>query len=75
VGGGFALLTGVANGSTNLLVMLSLVSMPASVFFPVMSALSLVLSTLASLLLFKERLLARQLVALLLGCVAVVLIN
>ena len=74
-GGGFALLTGIGNGATNLLVMLILVSLPASVFFPVLSALSLVLSTLASVFLFKERLLLRQLIALLLGCVAVVLIN
>ncbi len=66
---------GICNGVTNLLVMLVLVLLPASVFFPVLSALALILSTLASVFLFKERLLPRQFVALFLGCVALVLVN
>ncbi|MBE6792675.1 MAG: hypothetical protein E7534_04150 [Ruminococcaceae bacterium] len=66
---------GIFNGATNLLVMLTLVLIPASTFFPVLSALSLILSTLAAVFLFNERLVPRQFAALLLGCIALILIN
>ncbi len=67
---------GLCNGATNLFVML-LVSggMAASVMFPVISGGGLVLTTLLSVLVYRERLSLPQYVGLAMGTVSVVLMN
>ncbi len=69
-------LHGVANGVVNLFVMM-LVSrgMAASIMFPVISGGGILLTTLVSVLFYKEKLLPKQYVGLLLGTASVVLMN
>lgn len=71
-----AVLTGVCNGLTNLLVMVVVgVSVRAAVFFPVISAGGLVISYVISITFFKERFTVVQKVGILLGFFAVILLN
>jgi drug/metabolite transporter (DMT)-like permease len=71
-----AVLTGVCNGVTNLLVMIVVgVSISAAVFFPVISAGGLVISYVISVLFFKERFSGVQKLGILLGLVSVILLN
>lgn len=69
-------LNGAANGFTNLFVMV-LVSrgMAASIMFPVISGGGLILTSLISIFVYKERLSARQYIGLALGTVSVILMN
>ncbi len=70
------ILSGVANGMTNLFVML-LVSrgMSASIMFPVISGGGILLAGCLSLFVYKEPLSKKQILGLLLGTVSVVLMN
>ena len=71
-----AVLTGLCNGLTNLLVMVVVgVSISAAVFFPVISAGGLVISYVISVLFFKERFSNVQKLGILLGLVSVILLN
>ena len=72
----WAMLCGVANGLTNLLViLLNSRQVPASVIFPVISSGSLVLSFLYSILIIREKFTARQYVGFLAGAISVILLN
>lgn len=66
---------GILNGGVNLSVMVLGGRMSQAVIFPLISAGSNVLTVLASVTVFRERLSARQTVAVLLGTLSVVLIN
>lgn len=68
-------LNGIANGATNLLVMVALAFVPSSVFFPLISAGGIVLTFVFSLFLYKEKFIPRQIVGLLFGIVALVFLN
>lgn len=68
-------LCGVSNGLTNALVMASLSLIAASIFFPIISAGGLVCAFAASVLLYHEKFLPRQLVGLLCGVGALVFLN
>ena len=68
-------LSGIANGTVNLLVMILATRMGASVMFPVISAGGIILSWCVSRFLYKERLTAKQNLALVFGICAVVLMN
>lgn len=71
-----AVLTGLCNGLTNLLVMvIANVMIPAFIFFPIVSAGGLVISYVLSVTCFKERFSTTQKVGILLGLVALVLLN
>lgn len=66
---------GICNGATNLLVMLSLAVMPSSVFFPVLSAGGVICSFFFSLFIYKEILSKKQTFGVILGIVAIILLN
>ena len=72
----WAMLCGLANGLTNLLViLLNSRHIPASVLFPVISSGSLVLSFLYSILIIREKFTTRQYLGFLAGAISVVLLN
>ena len=67
---------GIGNGATNLIVLaVPAVMLPASVFFPVLSAGQIIVTSILSVLVYKERLIPRQVVAIILGVAAIVLLN
>ena len=72
-----AALCGIANGATNLIVvvMASSTVVPTFVFFPVVSAGGLLISYTISVLFFKERFSALQKIGILLGLVSLVFLN
>ena len=70
-----AVLTGVANGATNLLVLIVVPMIGASVFFPVISGGGMVLSYIVSVTLFKERFTTMQKIGILFGVASLVLLN
>lgn len=70
-----AFLCGSCNGATNLLVMLCVAIMPATLFYPVLSAGQLILVFIISVFGFKETFLKRQIWGLALGIAALVLMN
>ncbi len=74
-GGYLAALCGICNGVTNLLVMVCLVSIPASVFFPIISAGQLVIVFLISLVFFREKFIKRQIAGFVVGVAAIVFMN
>ena len=66
----------MGNGVTNLIVLaVPTVMLPASVFFPVLSAGQIIVTSILSVLVYKERLIPRQVVAIILGVAAIVLLN
>lgn len=66
---------GVANGIVNMLVMVLLGSMPASVVFPLITGGSIVFTYVISRTVFHEKLSKRQTIGFLLGIVSIVLLN
>ena len=70
-----ASLCGICNGATNLLVMLIVGSVAASLFFPVLSAAQLSLLFLLSVVVYKEKFIPRQFVGMALGIIAIVVLN
>ncbi len=74
-GGPYAALAGIANGATNMLGMLVNTMVPISISTPTRSALKSVISFIVSLFVFKEKFEKRQVTGVVLGAVAVVLLN
>ena len=70
-----AALRGIANGITNLFVMILGNLIPVSIMFPIISAGSLVISSGVSILFYKEKLNKQQLFGVTLGILSVVLLN
>lgn len=70
-----AVLTGAANGATNLLVMVVTATIAASVFFPVISGGGMVLAYIISVTLFKEKFTTMQKIGILLGVASLVFLN
>lgn len=71
-----ALYGGIGNGATNLIVLaVPAVLLPAAVFFPVLSAGQIVLTSVLSVLVYKEKLAGKQVVAILFGVAAIILLN
>ena len=66
---------GISNGLTNLLVLICVAVVPASLFFPILSGGQLILVFLISVILFKEKFLKRQLFGLFSGFIAILLMN
>ena len=70
-----AALCGLSNGVTNYLVLVIVASVSASLFFPVLSAGQLIFTFLISVFFYRERFSPKQLVGLVLGIAALVLLN
>ncbi len=70
-----AVLTGAANGVTNLLVMVVTATIAASIFFPVISGGGMVLAYIISVTLFKEKFTTGQKIGILLGVASLVFLN
>lgn len=75
VGSFNGLICGIANGIVNLLVMVMLGTMPASVVFPLITGGSIVLTHVISKVFFHEKLSKRQTLGFLFGIVSVILLN
>lgn len=70
-----AVLTGAANGATNLLVMICTATIATSVFYPVISGGGMVLAYVISVTLFKEKFTTMQKIGILLGVASLVFLN
>jgi drug/metabolite transporter (DMT)-like permease len=70
-----ALSCGVANGISNLMVMLATAMLAASIFFPLISAGSIILSYILSRVLYKEKFSVYQNIGLVIGVISLVLLN
>lgn len=66
---------GAANGLNNLLVLILNNMIPAAVLFPVVSAGGVVISSVAGVFVFKEKLSRTQLAGVIIGILAIVLLN
>ena len=66
---------GAANGAVNLIVMMLSLRMAASVMFPIISAGGIVMASILSMTVYKEKLSAFQKVGLILGVSAIVVLN
>lgn len=67
--------TGICNGMTNLLVMISVAIVPASVFFPVLSAGQIVLTYIIAVVFYKEKFIPRQNIGIIFGLIALIFLN
>ena len=70
-----AVLTGAANGATNLLVMVVTATIATSIFFPVISGGGMVLAYIISVTLFKEKFTTMQKIGILLGVASLIFLN
>ena len=70
-----AVLTGAANGATNLLVMVATATIATSIFFPVISGGGMVLAYVISVTLFKEKFTTMQKIGILLGIASLLFLN
>lgn len=66
---------GLLNGISNHMVLILTGMMSTAIFFPILSASSLVISFVLSLTVYREKLLRRQIVAALMSIVAIILLN
>ncbi len=71
----YAPLTGIANGATNLLVMVLTALLPTAVLFPSISAGGIIIMFVISLFVYKEKISRQQMVGYIMGVVSVVLLN
>lgn len=71
----YGIMAGAFNGVNNVTALAAYLFIPISVVSPLRTALSLVVSFLLSVLLYKERFTTKQIISVLLGIIAVVLIN
>ena len=71
----YGMMAGVFNGINNVVTLVVYIYVPLSIVSPVKTALNLVLSFVLSVLLYKEKFTKKQLLSVLIGIVAVVLLN
>ena len=71
----YGIVAGAFNGINNVLILVTYLFLPISIVSPVKTALGLVISFVLSVLLYKEKFTKKQLLSVLLGIVAVVLIK
>lgn len=74
-GGHFAVFYGLCNGIVNLLVMIVGGMMPISIMFPVISAGSIVFTSIISVYIYKESLSRVQLIGVILGILSIIFLN
>lgn len=68
------IICGLANGLTNLFVLL-LAKYPASIVFPVISAGGILATALVGILIYKEKLSTMQTIGMILGTASIILLN
>ena len=71
----YAPLAGIANGATNLLVMVLTALLPTAVLFPSISAGGIIIMFFISLLVYKEKISKQQMVGYIMGVSSVILLN
>ncbi|MBQ9161984.1 MAG: EamA family transporter [Clostridia bacterium] len=71
----YAASRGIANGLTNLFVLLLTPRMPASVMFPLISAGGIVATVLISIFVYKEKLSLQEKIGVIIGIAAIVVLN
>lgn len=71
----YAPLAGIANGATNLLVMVLTALLPTAVLFPSISAGGIIIMFFISLLVYKEKISKQQMVGYITGVSSVILLN
>ena len=74
-GGIYASVAGISNGATNLLNLVVNAMIPISIAAPTRSGVKIVISFLISLIIFKEKLSMRQTVGVIIGAIALILLN
>ena len=74
-GGLYASLAGISNGATNLLNLVVNAMIPISIAAPTRSGIKIVISFLISLFIFKEKLTKRQVAGVIIGALALILLN
>ena len=74
-GSGYAALSGISNGATNFMGLAINLLMPLSISSPIRAGVRIILSFALSKIIFKERLLTRQLIGVILGGIALVMLN
>lgn len=74
-GGIYACLAGVSNGATNLLNLIVNAMIPISIAAPTHSGVKIVISFLISLVIFKEKLSNHQTIGVIIGAIALILLN
>lgn len=74
-GGIYSSLAGISNGATNFLTIAVNMLLPISIASPIRAGTKVVLSFIVSLLLFKEKFKKRQIVGVIVGAVAIILLN
>lgn len=74
-GGLYACAAGVSNGATNLLNLVVNAMIPISIAAPTRSGIKIVISFLISLFIFKEKLSKRQIAGVVIGALALILLN
>ena len=74
-GGLYASLAGLSNGATNLLNLVVNAMLPISIAAPTRSGIKIVVSFLISLVIFKEKLTKRQISGVVIGAIALILLN
>ena len=74
-GGIYASVAGLSNGATNLLNLVVNAMIPISIAAPTRSGLKIVIGFLISLIIFKEKLSRRQTLGVIIGAIALILLN
>ena len=74
-GGIYASVAGLSNGATNLLNLVVNAMIPISIAAPTRSGIKIVISFLISLIIFKEKLSRRQTFGVIIGAIALILLN
>ena len=74
-GGIYASVAGLSNGATNLLNLVVNAMIPISIAAPTRSGVKIVMSFLISLIIFKEKLSKRQTIGVIIGAIALILLN
>jgi len=74
-GGLYSSLAGVSNGTTNFLSLMANTMLPLSIASPVKSGTKIILAFVLSVVVFKEKFLRRQVVGVIIGAIALILLN
>ena len=74
-GGLYSSLAGISNGATNFITIAVNMLLPISVVSPIRAGTKVVLSFIVSLIIFKEKFVKRQIAGVIVGAIAIILLN
>ena len=74
-GGIYASIAGISNGTTNFLSLLVNTMLPISIASPIRAGAKIILAFILSVVVFKEKFLKRQVIGVIIGAVALILLN